>query len=391
MTAALEAIIRAEIAAAGPIPFARFMELALTHPSHGYYASPANRPTRGGDFLTAPELHPIFGATLARQLAEAWDRLGRPDPFVLREDGAGAGTLGLTVLAGLRADESGLANALRYAPLEPNQHRRTELAERFAAAGLADRLVASAGGAAADADHPFVGAIVANEFLDALPVHVVEVRGGVVREILVDVAPDDGFREVLAEPSTPAVGERLGALRETGVELVEGQRAELCLALDGWAADVGAALARGLVLVLDYGAPAVDLYGPRRRSGTLMTYRGHRADGAPDAPYREVGERDITAHVDTTTLARLLAARGLDVLGETTQAAFLAGCGLEEVLQRQQGELPDLAAAFELRGAVRRLLDPRHLGGFRIVLAGRDIPADPPLRGLSFRVPGGRG
>jgi len=390
VTAALEAVIRAEIAASGPIAFARYMELALDHPAHGYYASPAARPTRGGDFLTAPELHPIFGATLARQLAEAWERLGRPDPFILREDGAGAGTLGLTVIAGLRADGSGLADALRYAPLELNPHRRAELAERFGAAGLADRLVASAGGAAPDPDHPFVGAIVANELLDALPVHVVEVRGGVVREVLVDVAPDGGFREMLAEPSTPAIGERLGVLREAGVELVEGQRAEFCLALDAWTADVGAALARGLVLVLDYGAAAADLYGPRRRAGTLMTYRGHRADGAPGAPYRDVGERDITAHVDTTTLARLLAARGLDLLGETTQAAFLAGCGLEETFRRERENLPDLAAAFELRSAVRRLLDPRHLGGFRVVLAGRDIPADPPLRGLSFPLPGGR-
>jgi SAM-dependent MidA family methyltransferase len=119
-----------------------------------------------------------------------------------------------------------------------------------------------------------------------------------------------------------------------------------------------------------------------------MTYRGHRSDGAPDAPYSDVGERDITAHVDTTTLRRLLEERGILVFGETTQAELLVGCGLEDVLQRAQEQLRDPATWLNLRSAARRLLDPRHLGAFRAVLAGRGLAAEPPLRGLSFRVPG---
>jgi SAM-dependent MidA family methyltransferase len=154
-----------------------------------------------------------------------------------------------------------------------------------------------------------------------------------------------------------------------------------------WAAEVGRRLAAGVVLVIDYGAPAAELYGPRRRAGTLMTYRGHVADGRPDAPFHDVGERDLTAHVDTSALAAALARAGFDLLGETTQAELLVGCGLEELLRRAQEQAPTVAAALELRSAVVRLLDPRHLGGFRAVLAGRGLARGAPLRGLAYRIP----
>jgi SAM-dependent MidA family methyltransferase len=383
VTTAAEAAIRAEIARRGPIPFADFMALALGHPAGGYYAGPAARATRGGDFLTAPELHPIFGAALARQVAEAWDRLGRPEPFTLLEYGAGAGTVALAILAGLRDDGSPLAGALRHAPVEINPHRLAELRARAAAAGLG--LVEPA---ALDAA-PAAGVVLANEFLDALPVHVVEIRDGRPREVHVGIGCDGAFEEVPGELSAPEVAERLAALEAAGIPLAEGQRLELRPAVEPWAAEVGRRLAAGLVVVLDYGAPAADLYAPRRRAGTLMTYRGHVADGGPDAPFHDVGERDLTAHVDTTALADALGRAGLDLLGETSQAELLVGCGLEELLQREQVRAADLAAAFELRSAVLRLLDPRHLGGFRAVLAGRGIAAEPPLRGLAYRRPTG--
>jgi SAM-dependent MidA family methyltransferase len=379
VTTPAETAIRGEIARRGPIPFADFMALALGHPAGGYYTGPAARPTRSGDFLTAPELHPVFGAALARQVAEAWERLGRPAPFTLLEYGAGSGALALAILAGLRADGSPLAEVLRLAPVELNGHRLAELRARAGAAGLPmiDPVTLD--------DDPATGFVLANEFLDALPVHAVEIREGRPREVHVSVGCDGAFEEVLGELSDAAVERRLAALAATGIELAEGQRLEVRPAVEPWAAEVGRRLVAGVVLVLDYGAPAADLYGPRRRAGTLMTYRGHAADGAPDAPYHDVGERDLTAHVDTTALAAALAGAGLDVLGETTQADLLVGCGLEEILRRAQAELTTVAAALELRSSVVRLLDPRHLGGFRAVLAGRGIAADPPLRGLAFR------
>ncbi len=382
MTTPAEDAIRAEIARRGPIAFADFMAMALGHAEGGYYTAPAARPTRGGDFLTAPELHPIFGATLARQVAEAWERLGRPAPFTLVEYGAGAGTLALAVLAGLRDDGSRLADALAYAPVEVNRHRLAELRARAGASGLT--LVDPTGLDGA----PVVGVVLANEFLDALPVHLLEVRGGRALEVRVTVGAGGAIGETLDEPSDPALGDRLERLARDGITLVEGQRLEVRPAVREWALDVGRRLAVGLVLVIDYGAPAADLYGPRRRAGTLMTYRGHVAEGDRGAPYRDVGERDITAHVDTTALGEALADAGLDLLGETSGAELLVGCGLEELLGRRQAGVGSASEALELRSAVVRLLDPRHLGGFRAVVAGRGIARQPPLRGLSYRMPG---
>jgi len=379
-----EAAIRAEIARRGPIPFVDFMALALGHPEGGYYTGAATRPTRAGDFLTAAELHPIFGAALARQVAEAWERLGQPSPFTLVEYGAGAGTLALAILAGLRDDGSPLADALAHAPVELNRHRMAELRARAAAVGLP--IVDAAGLDAA----PTAGVVLANEFLDALPVHIVEVREGRPREVHVGIGCDGAFEDVFGELSDDALATRLEALGAAGIALAEGQRLEIRPAVEGWAREAGRRLAAGLVLVLDYGAPAADLYGPRRPAGTLMTYRGHVAESDPGAPYLDIGERDITAHVDTTVLGAALAAAGLDLLGETSQAELLVGCGLEELVQQRQSALATASEALELRSAVMRLLDPRHLGGFRAVLAGRGVAAEPPLRGLAYRMPGRR-
>ena len=375
---AAEAAIRRAIADHGPITVAEFMELSLGHPEGGYYTAATARPVREGDFLTAPELHPIFGAAVSRQLAEVWAHLGEPAEFTLVEYGAGGGTLALSILAGLRADGCGLADALRYAPLELNPHRRAELAVRAAAAGLP---VVAPG-------EPTTGAVLANEFLDALPVHVVEVRDGALREIQVTEA-DGAFAEVALPPSTPALAARLSELSADGVVLAEGQRAEICLALDDWAAEVGRRIARGLVIAIDYGAPARDLYGPRRHAGTLMTYRGHRADGSPGAQYRDIGERDITAHVDVTTLARRLAAAGFEIDRDTSQARFLAGCGLQDLLERERAASAEDAERWLLvRSAILRLLDPRQMGGFRVVVATRGLPPGAPLIGLGYRGPG---
>ena len=138
----LVARIHDEIARDGPITFARFMDLALYDPDGGYYRAEAARPGRDGDFLTAPEAHPIFGAALARAVADAWDRLGRPDPFVLREYGAGTGTLALAVLDGLAAEHPDLAARLRYDPIEVEPRRLEAIAARLAEAGHAGVLVA---------------------------------------------------------------------------------------------------------------------------------------------------------------------------------------------------------------------------------------------------------
>ncbi len=282
------------------------MERALYDPDLGYYRGPTDRATRGGDFLTAPETHPIFGWTLARYLERVWSELGEPRPFDVVEFGAGSGTLALTILEGLRRHgRDDLLDAVRYAPVETNRHRLADLAARFDEAGLSERLDAgslaagdsptsSAGGTSSAGRKPVAGVLIANEFLDALPVHRVVVRDGVLRELFVSWRDDPvpGFVQVIGEPSTPELAARLA---EDGVALAEGQVAEICLELGPWLDDCAARLERGLVLILDYGfdgggtlraAPprgnAARLSGPSRGGGSTDRSRfgrSHRPRG----------------------------------------------------------------------------------------------------------------
>ncbi len=384
--------IRDEILASGPMTFARFMEIALYDPERGYYRAAEVRPGRAGDFLTAPELHPIFGRAVAHAVDEMWGALGRPAPFTLREYGAGSGTLAVTILDELRASGSPLHRSLRYEPVEIADRRRAELRERLATAGHEGRLAAGRHGGRLDdgraplgpPDAPIVGCVLANEFLDALPVHRWEQRDGRLHELYVDWRPDDDtgggqFVDRPGPPSTPEIAERLAA---EGIRPAEGQRGEVCLALEGWVAEVSRSLGRGYVLVIDYGHPAEVLYGSARRGGTLRAYVRHRV-GAD--PYAHIGSQDLTAHVDITALLAAADREGLTTIAVTTQAEFLVGAGAGELLAAIQADpSTTLPEYLELRASLTRLVDPAAMGGFRVVALGRDVPAD--LAALSYRL-----
>ena len=374
--------MRAEIERDGPLSFARFMDLALYDPHGGYYRAVAARPGREGDFLTAPEAHPIFGAALARAVADVWDRLDRPEPFVLREYGAGAGALAVAILDGLARERPDVARVLRYDPIEVEAGRLETIASRLAAAGHASAFDPTR----PTVERPITGMVLANEVLDALPTHRVVMRHGVLREIAVGWG-DGGFVDVETDPSTPALAERLDA---DGIVLGDGQRAEICLALDAWIADAAAGLARGVVLLIDYGYPADALYDPvRRRDGTLRAYLRHRVH---DDPYVHVGRQDLTAHVDVTAVERAAASAGLTHLGTTTQAELLVGLGTEDLLRSIQADpATTLEGYLEVRSALLRLLDPAAMGRFRVMAFGRDWPSEASLAGMDYRLrPGPR-
>jgi SAM-dependent MidA family methyltransferase len=180
----------------------------------------------------------------------------------------------------------------------------------------------------------------------------------------------------LGEPSTPALAARLGA---ESIRLEPGQPAEICLALDDWLATAVAPLETGLVLLIDYGAPAAELYFPSRGS-TLRAYHRHRVH---DDPFVAIGRQDLTAHVDLTAVERAAAAAGLAPLGRTTQAELLAGLGIGELLVDLQTH-PDttLESYLAAKSAVVRMLDPRATGRFAILAFGRGVSPDPSLRGL---------
>ncbi len=353
--------IRAEISSSGPITFARFMQRALYEPGLGYYATAANRPTRAGDYLTAAELHPIFGRTLARQVDEIWRRLGRPDGFVLREFGAGSGALFLAVLDGLLRNESPLALTIRYQPIDLAL-QTSLVTDRLTAAGHAGLLDLDA------AEATLVGCVIANEFVDALPVHRVIQLNGELREIHVDWRAD-GFIEVAGPLTDP----RLAAtLTEAGAELGEGWRAEVNVAQADWIARVGDNLERGALVVIDYGA-----------NGHRDSLRAFREQHVSSDPLQAVGHVDITADVDFDALERQARAAGLDVLGRRRAAEFLLAAGIDDEYQAARSAADDdWEAAIALRSAVRRLLDPGALGGYQVAILGRGIEADPPLAGL---------
>ncbi len=363
-------LIRTEIEQHGPITFARFMELALYHPEHGYYWT-ALRAGRGGDFLTAPETHPIFGWTLARQLDELWCLLDNPDPFTLREYGPGAGTLAVTLLEGLARTGSPLLDTLRYQPVERSPVALDEFSRRLAAAGFQHLLEEPA------STVPITGAVLANEFLDALPVHRVACRNGQLLELYVGWE-GGGFVEVSGPPSTPALA---AYLAEAGICLHEGQVTEINLEIEPWVAEIAHALGRGYVLVFDYGYPTAERYDPGRfPHGTLKTYRGHTAG---EDPFTAVGEQDITAHVDFTALERAARRHGLAVLGLATQAEFLANAGIGELLVELQSR-PEttLESYLAARAAATRLIDPGGMGRFRVMVLGKGVPSVPLPRGL---------
>ncbi len=364
-----------EIRRDGPMPFVRFMALALYDPDGGYYRGSAARPGRAGDFLTAPELHPIFSQTVATAIDQIRIALGDPRPFTIREYGAGTGALARPLLAELR-DRAPDAD-LRYQPIEVDRRRLDDLARTLADAGLTDLLEPAS-------TDPIHGVVLANEVLDALPVHRVRARAGRLRELAVTTDAHGAFTEVEIEPTTPALAARLAA---QGIRLADGQAAEICLVLDDWIATAAAGLRRGVLLLIDYGAPAVELYDPRRRpDGTLMSYLRHRVSADP---YGHVGRQDLTAHVDLTAVERAAKSAGLTTLGTTTQAEALMGLGIEERLRAVQTDPGTTAEAYLLlRAALMRLLDPNAMGRFRVMAFGRDWPqGGTPLGLFSYRLP----
>jgi SAM-dependent MidA family methyltransferase len=381
----LVALLHVEIDSSreGRITFARYMERTLYEPGLGYYQQLADRPTDVGDFLTAPETHAIFGWTVARRIEAMWVELGRPQPFGMIEYGPGSGTLAVSILDGLhRHGSADLLDAIRYEPVESNPNRLADLRRRFDEAGFADRLVerpASSGATASSGSTvsaeptdlagfvPITGVIIANEFADALPVHRVVVRSGKLQELFVVWSQERrGFAEAADEPSTPELAARLA---DDGVGLTEGQIAEICLGLGPWLDEVAGRLARGYLLAIDYGYDAAELYGPRRLAGTLLGYRGHHIE---EDLFEAPGEVDLTAHVDFTAVERLAARHGFRKVALTTQSEFLIAAGLEDELRALQASpaltLADYARA---RSGIVRMLDPRHMGRFRVLTLER--------------------
>lgn len=370
----------------GPLTVAEFMELALYHPEFGYYARAARRSGRAGDFFTSPDVGPVFGALVATQIADCWDRLGKPKRFDLVEAGAANGQLARDVLETLATTYPDCYGAVRL-----------HLVERSAAARACQPAtlgpyVARLATASAELPAQMEGVLIANELLDALPVHVVQQTDQGLREIYVDAAGDQ-LVERRGPLSTPALAAYFGRL---GIRLEPGWRAEVNLAALEWIHRVASALQRGFAILIDYGHEAQDLYSSAHATGTLAAYRHHHrrdaADSAPGtpggAPWLEApGSQDLTAHVDFTSLGRVAEEAGFQVLGLVDQTYFLLALGAAEVASEDwpQAARPAPLATLIRRLAVKTLILPGGLGSTHKVLILAKGVGTPPLRGLSGR------
>lgn len=359
-----DTIRSAIVRAGGAIPFSAYMRLALYAPGLGYYQAGAEKFGAGGDFVTAPELSPLFGHVVGRQLAEI---LARTEGDTVLELGAGSGRL---ALSGLRALAQADRLPRRYLILEPS----AELAARQKAL-LADEtpLVERIEWLERLPQHPIRGVILANEVADALPVERFRRRGGRLVRMGVRAA-GDGF--AWTELPAPAwLEERVEALAAR-YDWPDDYASEVCLDLAPWTKSLAAVLERGVVLLLDYGLPEREYYHAQRSMGTLVCHYRHRAH---DDPFLWPGLQDLSAWVDFSALARAGRAAGLALAGFATQAHFLLAGGIGEALATARDERERL----RLAGEIQRLVLPAEMGeAFKALALARDAP---PPSAFGFR------
>ena len=357
--------IAAEIARHGGwLSFARYMEMALYEPGLGYYSNPGQVFGAAGDFVTAPELTPLFGATLARQVSP-WlkDPALAGSGQVVLEVGGGSGMLAAQLLNAL--DNVG-HHEVRYLILELSAERREHQCQtlKSLAPGLMDRV-----GWLETFPETFAGVVVANELLDAMPVQLFEWQADAGAELQeMGVTWVDGQFAWAPRPADAVLTETVTALRNRlgpeGAQWHSPYRSEICPAQQAWMRTLADCMTAGVVMLLDYGFAAPEYYHPQRDQGTLMCHYRHRSHADP---FLWPGLSDITAHVDFTALARAATAEGFSLVGYTSMAAFLLNAGLLDEL----ADLPREPESFWFAQAqaVQQLISEAEMGELFKVIA----------------------
>ena len=353
-SARLVEFIRQDIAAQGGwIPFTRYMELALYAPRLGYYTAGAHKFGAAGDFITAPELSPLFGRTVARQVAEI---MAHSAPHIL-ELGAGSGKMAADMLAELEQLGS-LPDSYAILEISADLRARQQILLRERLPHLLDRMHWLD-----ELPKKFSGAIVANEVLDALPVHLVRWRDSAITERGVALAEHGFIWQERAIKDT--------ALLQAAqlISVPEDYVSEICLAARGLINSLAQRLDHGAMLFIDYGFGAREFYHPQRSSGTLMCHYRHHAH---DDPFFLPGLQDITAHVNFTDIAECGIDAGLELVGYTNQAFFLINCGITALLQDTSPE--NLRDYLPLSAQLQKLTSPAEMGElFKVIALGKGI------------------
>ncbi len=353
----LQQRLQEEIQAAdGWMPFDQFMGSCLYAPGLGYYTAGAHKFGAAGDFVTAPELTPLFARALAHQATQV---MALSAPHII-EAGAGSGRLATDLLLALEALDQ-LPESYGILELSPDlkERQRQSLEQR------APHLLARVRWLDELPEH-FSGLVLGNEVLDAMPVHCVTWQDGAILEKGVALDAEGGF--IWQErPATGRVLEEATAIAGECL-LPPGFSSEVLLAGPAWAATWGSRLDQGALLLIDYGFSRREFYHPQRHGGTLMCHYRHQAH--PD-PFYLPGLQDITAHVDFTGVIATAFPAGLELLGYTSQAQFLFNCGLLQELEAlEPGSLPYLKAA----AAVQKLVQPQEMGElFKVIAMGKGL------------------
>jgi SAM-dependent MidA family methyltransferase len=363
----LEKRIIEKIEREGPLTFDRFMEIALYEPGYGYYASDTTGIGREGDFFTSSHLHPAFGRTIARQIAEMWEHMTRPEDFVIVEMGPGEGYASRDILGYLREHEC--YAALEYRIVERNPAVREK--QKNILSGFPGKVVwfsslKEIGG--------FRGCLFSNELLDAFPVHIVHMEDE-LKEIYV-AAGDGRLKE---EPGPLSTDEIAQYFREMDIRIEKGCRTEVNLSIRDWLREVDSVLKEGFVLTIDYGYTAREYYSEDRDRGTLMCYHKHRLI---EDPLLNVGEQDITAHVNFSSLKMWGGQLGLQTVGFTSQGAFLISLGIDREISSLDQNSRDFP--FEI-ARIKRLFLPQGLGESHMVMVQYKGGTPPALTGFTLR------
>jgi len=368
----LKEIIQKEIETYGPMPFVRFMDLALYHPEQGYYRTPGDRIGWEGDFYTSSTLHPVFGALLAKQLMQMEEVL-ESKTFTIVEVGAGPGQLCHDILKAIQKEKPALFEHLRYVIVEQSP---------WLIAQQKDWLSPIFPNQISWSDHipsGFSGVLLSNELLDAFPVHRLIVDQNSIQEIYVDWQ-NNTFTEIKLAPSTPELKDYLDRLNLSFEKTLE---LEINLRALDWITSTAKAMTQGFVITIDYGYPAAELYSTRRPRGTFLCYYKHKTN---ETPYEHIGEQDMTAHIDFTSIARKGETLGLKTLGFTDQGRFLMGLGIAQRMEEPALKMHESDEAKKDFLAMKQLMNPAGMGAnFKVLVQAKDIAEDVKLDGLQFR------
>jgi SAM-dependent MidA family methyltransferase len=364
----------------GPITFKTFMGMALYYPDLGYYSCAKSLIGRSGDFYTGPHLHSIFGAMIGKQLVEMWDSMDRPDNFKAVEMGAGHGYLCRDIFnylytASASTSFSGLKreflNSFNYIIIEPFAHFEEKQKELLAdyQSGISWAMALN--------EFPketIKGCFLSNELLDAFPVHLIEIDDG-----LQEVYVTTDSTGLIEDKNTLSSGELLNYLRDFSINLQPGYRTEINLGIKEWLLDVSSALSEGFVLTIDYGYSAKEYYSDDRTRGTLMCYHKHMYN---ENPYQNIGEQDITAHINFSSIKKWGDEAGLITAGYCPQGTFLISSGIDELISEMYSESPDYLSEIS---KIKGLIMPQGIGVSHSVMVQYKGERLPELSGFSMR------